>query len=301
MMLSKKMSSFMSSATLWLCAALGAFPAAAAENCAIGVLAKSGDLKAISQWSAHGDYLGAALGKSCAVLPVTFNAVDMTVREKKVDFLLANPAIYVDMHDKYGAEAVATMINSINGKSVHQFGGVIFTRKDSPVQTLADIKGKKFGFVKRTSFGGLHAALHTLKTNGIDPEKDCAMYEELGTHEKVVKAVADGIVDAGTVRTDTLERMAADGKIKLEDFRILQPGENKDFPFVYSTELYPEWPLAALAHVNDTLRQQVKGALLAMKPDSDAAKSGKIAGWQEAVNYAPVRECLKTIGVAAGE
>jgi two-component system, LuxR family, sensor histidine kinase TtrS len=265
------------------------------------VLAKSGDLKAISQWSAHGEHLSKALGKSVSVVPVTFNAMDNTVREKKVDFFLANPAIYVDMHDKYGAEAVATMINSINGKSVHQFGGVIFVRKDSPIQTLVDIKGKKFGFVKRTSFGGLHAGLYTLMTNGINPEKDCAAFEELGTHEKVVRAVEDGIVDVGTVRTDTLERMVEDGKIKLEDFRVIHPGEAKDFPFVHSSKLYPEWPLAALAHVNEGTRKKVKEALLAMKPDSEAAVSGKIVGWKDVADYAPVRECLKTIGMSAGE
>ncbi|MGR0480736.1 MAG: phosphate/phosphite/phosphonate ABC transporter substrate-binding protein [Candidatus Electronema sp. V4] len=300
MMLSKKLPSLMSLATLWLCAALSTVPAAA-EEYTIGVLAKSGDLKAISQWSAHGEHLSKALGESVSVVPVTFNAMDNTVREKKVDFILANPAIYVDMHDKYGTEAVATMINSINGKSVHQFGGVIFVRKASPIQTLADIKGKKFGFVKRTSFGGLHAGLYTLMTNGINPEKDCAAFEELGTHEKVVRAVEDGIVDAGTVRTDTLERMVEDGKIKMEDFRVIHPGEAKDFPFVHSSKLYPEWPLAALAHVNEGARKKVKEALLAMKPDSEAAVSGKIVGWKDVADYAPVRECLKTIGMSAGE
>lgn len=299
-MLSNKLLSLISLATLWLCVTLSAAQVAA-ESCTIGVLAKSGDLKVITQWSEHGNYLGKALGMSCGIVPVTFNAIDMTVREKKVDFLLANPAIYIDMHDKYGAEAVATMINSMNGKGAHQFGGVIFVRKDSPVQTLADIKGKKFGFVKRTSFGGLHAALYTLKTNGINPEKDCSLYEELGTHEKVVLAVADGVVDVGTVRTDTLERMAEDGKIKLDDFRIIQPGEDKDFPFVHSTTLYPEWPLAALPHVESRMREQVAEALLAMKPNSEAAVSGKITGWKKAVDYAPVRECLKTIGMSAGE
>lgn len=296
MKLSKKLLSLMSLATLWFCAA-----PAAAEEYKVGVLAKSGDLKAITQWSAHGEYLSKALGKSVSVEPVTFNAMDTAIREKKVDFILANPAIYVDMHDKYGTEAVATMINSINGKSVHQFGGVIFVRKDSPVQTLADIKGKKFGFVKRTSFGGLHAGLYTLVTNGINPEKDCSVYTELGTHEKVVKAVAEGVVDVGTVRTDTLERMAEDGKIKMENFRVIHQEEDKDFPFVHSSKLYPEWPMAALAHVDESVRKQVKEALLAMKPDAEAAVSGKITGWKEVADYAPVRECLKTIGMSAGE
>ena len=299
-MLSKKLLSLMSLAAMGLGAALGSAHASPG-SCAIGVLAKSGDLKAVTQWSAHGEYLSKALGASCAVVPVTFNAMEGNVRDRKVDFILANPAIYVDMHDKYGAEALATMVNSINGRSVHQFGGVIFVRKDSPVQTLADIKGKKFGFTKRTSFGGLHAGLHTLMTNGISPEKDCAAFEELGTHEKVVRAVEDGKVDVGTVRTDTLERMAEDGKIKMEDFRVINPGADKDFPFVYSSELYPEWPLAALAHVNDGLRQQVKAALLAMKADSEAAVSGKITGWKEVADYTPVRDCLKTIGMSAGE
>ncbi len=300
MVLSKKLLSFIMLAILWLSVAFGV-PPVAAEEYTVGILAKSGDIKAISQWNAHSEYLTKALGISVSVVPVTFNAMDKSIREKKVDFILANPAIYVDLHDKYGAEAVATMINSINGKSVHQFGGVIFVRKDSPIQTLADIKGKKFGFVKRTSFGGLHAGLYTLMTNGINPERDCSVYTELGTHEKVVKAVEEGVVDVGTVRTDTLERMAEDGKINMEDFRVIHPGEDKDFPFVHSSKLYPEWPVAALAHVNEILRKQVKDALLAMKPNSEAAMSGKITGWKAAVDYAPVRECLKTIGMSAGE
>jgi two-component system, LuxR family, sensor histidine kinase TtrS len=276
------------------------YSSAGAEEYKIGVLAKNGDVKAITQWSEHGEYLGKALNASFSVVPVTFNAMDMTIKEKKVDFFLANPAIFVEMREKYGVSAQATMINSIKGKSVHQFGGVVFVRKDSPVINLADIKGKKFGFVKRTSFGGLHTGLYLLKTNGINPEKDCSMYEEIGTHEKVVNAVAEGYIDVGTVRTDTLERMAEDGKIKMEDFRIIHQ-EKDDFPFVRSTILYPEWPLAALSHVNQETREKVAAALIDMKADSAAAQDAKIVGWKKAVDYSPVLECLRTIGMSAGE
>jgi two-component system, LuxR family, sensor histidine kinase TtrS len=294
------LSFFLTAATCLLLAAFGSAPAKAAEY-TIGVLAKSGDVKAISQWSAHGDYLSEATGDSFSVVPVTFAAMDKTIREKKVDFFLANPAIFIEMREQHGAVALATMINSVHGKSVHQFGGVIFVRKDSPIMTLNDIKGKRFGFVKKTSFGGLHAALYLLKTNGgIDPSRDCSAYAEIGTHEKVVAAVADGAVDVGTVRTDTLERMAEDGKIKLDDFRILNQVKD-DFPFVHSTILYPEWPLAVLPHVDKKVGEKVAAALHDMKADAAAAKDAKITGWKSAVDYTPVLECLRTIGVSGGE
>jgi phosphate/phosphite/phosphonate ABC transporter binding protein len=272
----------------------------AAEEYKIGVLAKNGAGEVITQWNGHGDYLSKATGISFSVLPVTFLAMDAAIKEKKIDFVLANPAIVAEMGEKYGVKAIATMINKIKGKSVHQFGGVIFVRKDSPIKTLADIKGKKFGFVKRSSFGGLHAGLYLLKTNGIDPEKDCSGYAEIGTHEKVVNAVADKMIEVGTVRTDTLERMAEDGKINMDDFRIINKVED-DFPFVHSTVLYPEWPFAALSHVNTDVSEKVASALIDMKENSPAAQDAKISGWQQAVNYAPVLECLRMIGMKAGE
>jgi twitching motility protein PilJ len=282
-------------------ALLTAFTSASAQEYKLGVLAKSGDIRVITQWSEHAKYLSKTLGGSFSVVPLNFTAVDDAVRRKEVDFFLVNPAIYVEMAEKYGAEALVTMINRIDGKGVYQFGGVLFTRRDSPITTLEDIKGKKFGFVKRNSFGGLHAGLHTLISQGVDPEKECSMYEEMGTHEKVVQAVANGFLDVGTVRTDTLERMADEGKISLDDFRILHQQHSEDFPFVHSSILYPEWPIAALAHVNKRLAQQVTEALIALKEDSEAARAAQVVGWKKAIDYDPVRECLQTIGISAGE
>ncbi|MEW8013200.1 MAG: PhnD/SsuA/transferrin family substrate-binding protein, partial [Candidatus Thiodiazotropha endolucinida] len=65
----------------------------------------------------------------------------------------------------------------------------------------------------------------------------------------VVRAVLDGRADAGTVRTDTLERMAETGLIELERIKLLNPMPVADFPYRLSTRLYPEWPMAALKHV----------------------------------------------------
>jgi ABC-type phosphate/phosphonate transport system substrate-binding protein len=202
------------------------------------------------------------------------------------------------MEKKYGAKALATLINLREGKALNEFGAVILVRADSPIKTLADIKGKKFMCVKYSGFGGYHMAWRLLLDNGIDPSKDFEVVAEGRKHDTVVMAVKSGVMDAGTVRTDTLERMVAEGKIKMDEFRIIHPIKD-DFPHVRSTRLYPEWPMAVLKHVDADKAKKVGDALQALPKDHQAAKDAKIVGWSAPVDYGPVRDCLKTIKYGA--
>lgn len=267
---------------------------AASAEFKIGVLAKRGAEVAIKQWGPTADYLTDKLGEKVTVIPLKFEAIEPMVKDGNIDFLLANSSFFVEMEKKYKARAIANMVNSVGGKPMDVFGGVIFVKKDSPIQTIADIRGKKFMVVDFSSFGGAHMAWRLLLENGIDPQKDTAAFLEGQKHDNVVLAVLNGVADAGTVRSDTLERMQEEGKIKMEDFRIINQIHD-DFPFVHSTQLYPEWPMVALAHVGEDAATKVAEALKAMPADSPAAKAGKIFGWKEAGDYASVRECLTVI------
>ena len=61
-----------------------------------------------------------------------------------------------------------------------------------------------------------------LKEAGVDPFKDLRDLRFMGfPQDQIVDAVRDGRVDAGTVRTDILERMANQGVINLADFNVL--------------------------------------------------------------------------------
>ena len=137
-------------------------------------------------------------------------------------------------------------------------------------------------------------AWRLLLENGIDPDKDCAAFLEGKKHDNVVLAVRAGAVDAGTVRTDTLERMVAEGKIKLNEFRVLNQ-VNDDFPFVRSTRLYPEWPMAACKGTSEETAAAVAAVLTELAPSEDAAKAAKVVGWSEPLDYGPVTECLLEI------
>jgi PAS domain S-box-containing protein len=132
---------------------------------------------------------------------------------------------------------------------------------------------------------------------GIDPFKNFASISFGGTHDDVVYAVRDGKVDAGTVRTDTFERMQTEGRISLDAFHVIhEHGEDKaDLPFFHSTRGYPEWPIAKLKHISNEVAENVAIALIAMPADSAAANAARAAGWTIPLNYQPVHECLKEL------
>jgi twitching motility protein PilJ len=177
---------------------------------------------------------------------------------------------------------------------------VIFTTAyNDTINSLDDLKGKKFAAVKKSSFGGWQMAYKELIDAGIDPFKDFSSMEFSGKHDNVVFAVQNEQVEAGTVRSDTLERMAATGAIAMEDFKIIGKKESSDFPFVYSTQLYPEWPLAKVAGTDDALAAQVVAALKELKPEDKAAQAAKIVGWSDPLDYSGVEALQQALKVGA--
>jgi signal transduction histidine kinase len=104
-------------------------------------------------------------------------------------------------------------------------------------------------------------------------------------------------VDAGTVRTDILERMAAEGKINLTDYKVIKPVDTTGFPFNHSTRLYPEWPMAVTTTTPDILAQRVAVALLSLPADSRVAKAANSAGWTVPLDYSSVHKLMRELRV----
>ena len=147
-------------------------------------------------------------------------------------------------------------------------------------------------------FGGWRVAWQELLQNNIDPFRD---FKEVrfagGIQQTVVRSVLERKVDAGSVRTDMLERMAAKNEIKLEDFKVLGVKHKYNFPFLLSTELYPEWAFSRTGSASSELGIKVLQALLAIPADSKAAQSGKYVGWIKALDYSTVDKLLKDLAV----
>ena len=267
----------------------------------IGVLATRGAQQCLKRWGPTAEYLTREIpGYSFQVRPLTYRDVAPAVARGELDFVLANPSLYIELEHLYGASRIVTLKNSSLGEAFTVYAGVIFCRAGRhDVRRLDDLKGKTFMAVEEDSFGGWQMAWRELHERGIDPHRHLAGLRFAETHDAVVHAVRDGEVDAGTVRSDTLERMTAEGDIRLEDFRVIdQRRKGKDqLPFLHSTRVYPEWPLAKARATSEQLAQQVAVALMQMSPDSPAAHAAQCAGWTIPLNYQPVHECLKELRI----
>jgi methyl-accepting chemotaxis protein PixJ len=280
-------------------------PVAQKTRVKIGVLAKRGDDNVSTQWQATADYLSAEVpGYEFEIVPLNFEETYQAVEAGTIDFAIANSGMYIDFEGLYGANRIATLKNLRLGNPYTVFGGVIFRRADrNDIQALTDVKGKTLMAVNETSLGGWQMQWKELKEVGIDPFKDLQAISFGDTHDNVVYAVRDGEVDIGAVRTDTLERMASEGKISLDQFVVInqQTDLQANFPFLLSTDLYPEWPFAATRNTPNELSEEVAAALLRMPKESDAAQAAKAEGWTVPLNYRPVDDLFLELQIGPYE
>ena len=267
----------------------------------IGVLAKRGPEHCLEKWSLTGEYLNNKIpGKRFVIVPLGFDRIFSAVEKGEVDFVLANPSIYVELENRFKVNRIATLKNNVNNGEYTKFGSVIFVKKiNNEILRLKDLKKKAVLAVSEKSFGGFIMAWRELKEAGIDPFKDFASLGFAGTHDAVVYAVRDGKADAGIVRTDVLERMAHEGKIILENFKGVHEhgGDRVHLPFFHSTRSYPEWTIAKLQHTSDRLAEKVTTKLFEMPSDSPAALAARIGGWTIPLNYQAVHEALKFLKI----
>ena len=274
--------------------------AAAARWVNIGVLANEGATRCRAQWDATAEYLSQRVaGFRFQVVPLGYADVESAVAARQVDFILTNPGMYVTLEPQYRIGRIATMKNRIGNATAATYGTVIFRRADcQAIRCLADLRGKRFMAPEENSFGGWLMALRELRKRGIDPAHDFQAVQFSGTQDAVVLAVLRGDVQAGAVRTDVLERMAAKGTIRLGDFRIIPAYDgprDADFPCLVSTRTYPEWPLARLQHTPLALAEQVAEQLRRMPMEAVAASSAGIAGWTYPGDYHEVRQCMEEL------
>ncbi len=266
----------------------------------IGVLAKRGDEATLKRWNPLAEYLSETLEAfHFTIVPLDFSELSESVAQNRVDFFITNTMYYVQLEHNYGASRIATLLNSENPKEhqLKEFGGVIFTKKDNrDINSIEDIRGKSFAAVNERSFGGWIIGYEELVKNKID--RDDVELEFLNTHDAVVLAVLNGTVDAGTVRTDTLEKMAAEGKIDLSDIKVINKKSYEKFPYLISTALYPEWPFSKLKETSDRLANRVLSILVEIPSGSDVAKAIKAGGWTVPLDYTPVHVMLKKLRVA---
>ncbi len=127
----------------------------------------------------------------------------------------------------------------------------------SGIQSLQDLKGKKFCFVNPSSTSGYIIPRIVLKANGVDPDRDFSATVNTNSHNDVATAVYQGDCDAGVTYINVLSDPSANLAAKFPD--ILQ----KVKPFVV-TERFPNDGIQFINSLDPKLQAAIVEGLLAM-------------------------------------
>lgn len=198
------------------------------------------------------DYLAKETGEEVTiVVPKDFPAFKEAAKNGRMDIAFSNPLLYVEIKDKAKIEPLAL---SSEVKSGTRLRGIILVRKDSGINNIQDLKGKKFAFMAKGSPAGYLFQLLLLHRAGFDIKKDISILPFVGRHEKIIMSVLDGTADAGGCREDELEKVK--GKIDTSKLRI-----------VGYTDYFPNWVFFSTPSIKPGVAAKVRQALLKLKPN----------------------------------
>lgn len=178
-------------------------------------------------------------------------------------------------------EAFAQDVNQDGTKGYY---AVFYVKKDSPFQTIQDLKGKNLGLVDPNSASGYNVPLYTLDKLKIDPQRFFGKMITTGSHENAILALQQGTVDVATnwwndENESNLLRMARKNMVKADDFRI-----------VLKSDIIVNSPIAYLSSLPPELKYAISTAFLAIPVKAPAvfqkATDGKAQPWAPVGNDA---------------
>lgn len=160
-----------------------------------------------------GDYIAKEVGVSVKVqVPTSYAAVVEGLTSGFIDVAWVGALAYVAAHQRSGAEPMTksdrcppvTIVPNQPSPCVPvaSYPSIIITRTDSGINTLADLKGKKFAFGDPDSTSSNLWPRYYLKQNGIDPDKDFSRTVNISSQSAIALAVYNKTADAGAMFGD---------------------------------------------------------------------------------------------------
>lgn len=253
----------------------------------LGVLPRLSAVELTRMFTPLAEYLSRQTGeKVTLVVPKDFTAFKEMVAKGELEMGFANSLVYVQLRKNLALEPLALAAET---KAGTRFRGVIIARRDSGIERIQDLKGKRLIFVEKDSAGGYIFQMLLLTKAGIDIRSGFTTLPFARKHDNVTLAVFNKAADAGGIREDDLEKMK--DKVDLSQIRV-----------VGYTDYFPNWPLFVTSRVGKDKAARVKEALLRLKPvDPEAAlvlSAAQLNGWSAVADkdYDRLREAARLVG-----
>ncbi len=175
----------------------------------------------------------------------SYSAVIEAMCGGAADIAWYGPASYLQAKARGCAELLALAVR--NGESVYYSG--IFSRADAGIRGIADLKGKRIALGDVNSTSSFNVPVAMMIAAGVDPARQAGAINMAGSHANVLKALAEGLVDAGGASFDSFEKAVNANAIDPAKVKVI----------VKSTPIpYP--PLAIHPKVAEALKAKLRDA-----------------------------------------
>jgi phosphonate transport system substrate-binding protein len=161
------------------------------------------------------------------------------------DIAWYGPASYLQAKGRGCAELLALAVR--HGESVYYSG--IFARTDAGINTIADLKGKKIALGDVNSTSSFNVPVAMMMAAGVNPARDAGSINMAGSHANVIKALAEGLVDAGGASFDSFE--------KAVNAKAIDPSKVK---VVVKSAPIPYPPIAMHPKLSDAVKAKLRDA-----------------------------------------
>ncbi|MNZ88047.1 Phosphate-import protein PhnD precursor [compost metagenome] len=178
-----------------------------------------------------------------------YNTIIEAMASKKVDVGFLPPTAYVLAKEKGAAEVILQAqrfgVKDETGEPTDElvdfYKAMIIVKKDSDIQKIEDLKGKKIAYQNVTSSAGFVWPAGKLMEAGLDPLKDVQGITVKG-HDQGVLAVLNGDVDAAAIFQDARNIVKNDYPTVFDDTRVLTYTEKiPNDTITVRSDMNPEW------------------------------------------------------------
>lgn len=197
-----------------------------------------------------------------------YAATGEALRFGRIDIAYLGPVTYILQSRRARLEPFARPTHAVVGPT---FQAVIIVPKDSPAQSLADLKGKEVAFGDPASTSGTWVPRYQLLEAGLAAERDYTL-RVLGAHDAVALAVAHHKVAAGGLSLPIYRRLLDEGKIDASAVRVLA----ESLPI-------PEYMWTFREGLDPAFREEVKKAFAGLN-DPEALKVFRAVAFIPAVD-----------------
>ncbi|HUG22476.1 putative selenate ABC transporter substrate-binding protein [Piscinibacter sp.] len=220
-----------------------------------------------------GDYLQKETGMEVKFTPVTdYAAVVEGLASNKIDLAWLGGFTFVQAKLRTNGGAVPIAQRAEDEKFTSKF----IVPANSPVKTLADLKGKTFAFGSPSSTSGHLMPRFFLKQDGIDADKDFKAVAFSGAHDATVAFVASGRAEGGVLNASVMDKLIESGNPNAAKVRVIA-----------TTPPYFDYNWTVRPGLDPALTKKLTDAFLKLDPANPEHK--EIMALQRASKFVPTK------------